>query len=49
MLNTKSNDRWAEQLQFAELQKSLSEIEIKNVRIENNTLTERLDEKEKNL
>ena len=48
-LNIKHTDRWTEQLQYAELQKSLSEIEIKNVRIENSSLTERLDEKRKEL
>ncbi len=48
-LSIKHTDRWTEQLQYAELQKSLSEIEIKNVRIENSSLTERLDEKRKEL
>jgi phosphate/sulfate permease/DNA-binding CsgD family transcriptional regulator len=49
LLNIRNSDRWTEQVQYAELQKSLSEIEIRNVRIENSSLTERLDEKRKEL
>jgi phosphate/sulfate permease/DNA-binding CsgD family transcriptional regulator len=41
--------RLNEQLQYAELQKSLSEIEIKQVQVENSTLLSRLDEKRKEL
>jgi inorganic phosphate transporter, PiT family len=41
--------RLNEQLQYAELQKSLSEIEIKHVQVENSTLMSRLDEKRKEL
>ena len=48
-LNATSADKWSEQLQYAELQKSLSEIEIKDARIENGTLRNRLDEKRKEL
>ncbi|MGB3006749.1 MAG: LuxR C-terminal-related transcriptional regulator, partial [Chitinophagaceae bacterium] len=44
-----SSKRWTEQLQYAELQKSLSEIEVKSVKNENKSLTDRLDEKRKEL
>ena len=49
LLNIRNSDPRTEQVQYAELQKSLSEIEIRNVRIENSSLTERLDEKRKEL
>ena len=42
-------NRLSEQLQYAELQKSLSEIEMKNVQSENNTLVNRLEEKRREL
>ncbi|HOZ69907.1 MAG TPA: inorganic phosphate transporter [Chitinophagaceae bacterium] len=43
------NTRLNEQLQYAELQKSLSEIEIKQVQVENSSLHNRLEEKRKEL
>jgi phosphate/sulfate permease/DNA-binding CsgD family transcriptional regulator len=47
--NRENHLRLNEQLQYAELQKSLSEIEIKHVQVENSTLMSRLDEKRKEL
>lgn len=46
---TSRNGKWMEQLQYAELQKSLSEIEVRNIRIENKSLIDRLDEEKKQL
>ena len=41
--------RWAEQLQFSEFQKALTEIEINAIHIENDTLAARLEERKKEL
>ncbi len=48
--NIKANEnRWAEQLQFAEFQKALTEIEVNTIHLENGTLATRLEEKKKEL
>ena len=48
-LDDENKQRLNEQLQYAELQKSLSEIEIKQVQGENSCLLSRLEEKRKEL
>lgn len=46
---SETSKRLFEQLQYAELQKSLSEIEMKNVKSENYSLVNRLEEKRREL
>ena len=46
---TENSKRLAEQLHFAELQQSLSQIEVKSVQSENRALIDRLEEKRKEL